>query len=297
MALPELKYCTLERAAKLLNCEIWDIFHWWQLGYIDLSIMVNNVHGLFAIQFNDKEFYKKYRKIEKSGDKLEVTNDDKTFLSICNEIYNLSKIYPPKYNFGFSDSKYIFAGEANISGLITFAFRTELPCFGEYLEFEFLDKNAEISFVPINFNSELNQAFISLSQESELLRKIHISNLIITGKDLKNLQNFDSTIPNEKINYPNLDLKVFFQKSGQKPHNLKETIISIARNTKNYYLNDGLDIGLKAIAIKIKNHKEFKDKGLPSAEQMVKWFISAGIATSKTTKTYDFNLILNISNY
>lgn len=39
---------------------MWDIFHWWQLGYIDLSIMVNNVHGLFAIQFNDKDVYKKY---------------------------------------------------------------------------------------------------------------------------------------------------------------------------------------------------------------------------------------------
>lgn len=48
------------RAAKLLNCEMWDIFHWWQLGYIDLSIMVNNVHGLFAIQFNDEDVYKKY---------------------------------------------------------------------------------------------------------------------------------------------------------------------------------------------------------------------------------------------
>lgn len=297
MALPPLKYCTIERAAKLLNCEMWDIFHWWQLEYIDLSIMVVNVSAIFAIQFNDQNFYKKCKKIEKSKNKLsklqlEVFNEDKSFISVCNEIYDISKIYPPQYNFGYSDSKYIFAGLATISGLITFSMRTKFPCFSEYLEFELIDNEADVSFFPTNFNSEFSQAFLSLDQEEEHLKKIHISNLIILEKDMKILQNFDNSIPCKKRNYPNMDLKNFFQKSGQKSHYLKEQLILIAKNTKNHYLTKGIDIGLKAIAIKIKNHENYSNKGLPSAEQIAKWFTSAGIKTSETTKHYDFELVI-----
>lgn len=79
---------------------------------------------------------------------------------------------------------------------------------------------------------------------------------------------------------------------GQKAHPLKNETILIAKYTKEYYLNNNIDLGLVAIATKIKNHKDYSGKGLPSPEQMASWFRTAGIETSKTTKTFDFDLIL-----
>lgn len=297
MALPPLKYCTVERAARLLNCEMWDIFHWWQRRYIDLNLMVDQVTAIVAIQFSDKDLYKQCRKIEKSKNnasklELKIMNNDKTFLSVCNEMQNITKIYPPINDLGYAEAKYIFAGLGTISGLITFSVRTKFPCFGEYLEFGLLTDDSKVSFVPANYNSDLSQVFISLDREEEHLEKIHISNLIILEEDLKVLQNFENLTPSKKYDYPNIDLTASFQKVGIKSHPLKDQTILIARNTKNYYLKQGIDLGLKAIATKIKSHNDFSNKGLPSSEQMAKWFTADGIDASKTTRTFDFELIL-----
>lgn len=111
-------------------------------------------------------------------------------------------------------------------------------------------------------------------------------NLYITRQELNIFKNGGREIPH--IFKKNRDPI----RPGQKAHPLKNEIILIASQTKEYYLNNNIDLGLVAIATKIKNHKDYSDKGLPSPEQMATWFRAAGIETSKTTKTFDFDLIL-----
>lgn len=54
MPLPPLKYCTVERASRLLNCEIGDLIHWHEIGAIRLFINIKeNIECV--IPFNNTE--------------------------------------------------------------------------------------------------------------------------------------------------------------------------------------------------------------------------------------------------
>lgn len=122
--------------------------------------------------------------------------------------------------------------------------------------------------------------------------KITIDNLSITANEIiEFIEKTKKCNPLFKVVSKSQNIILNQTRPGQKPHPLKDKVITIARDTKNYYLEKDIDLGLKAIAIKIKNHDDFSNKGLPSPEQMVKWFAADGIDISKTTKTFEFELI------
>lgn len=42
------KYCTADRAARLLDCEVEDIFHWAELGYINIYIKFDHEFSYYC---------------------------------------------------------------------------------------------------------------------------------------------------------------------------------------------------------------------------------------------------------
>nr|EAV8711703.1 hypothetical protein [Salmonella enterica] len=52
--MPPLEYCSLSRAAKLLNCEIEDFLHWHDVGSITLCINLQEIKGTLKIKIDNK---------------------------------------------------------------------------------------------------------------------------------------------------------------------------------------------------------------------------------------------------
>lgn len=48
--MPPLEYCSISRAAKLLNCEVEDLLHWHDVGVINLSIKIQEIKGTLKIK-------------------------------------------------------------------------------------------------------------------------------------------------------------------------------------------------------------------------------------------------------
>ncbi|NUE94991.1 hypothetical protein GYW75_01090 [Gilliamella sp. ESL0232] len=123
--------------------------------------------------------------------------------------------------------------------------------------------------------------------------EITIDNLSITANEIiEFIEKTKKCNPLFKVVSKSKNIILNQTRPGQKSHPLKDKVITIARDTKNYYLEKDIDLGLKAIATKIKKHNDFSNKGLPSPEQMAKWFVADGIGSSKKTKRYDFELVL-----
>lgn len=316
MALPEKAYYSLIEAAELLECNLNDIYYFVTNGFIDITIKCDFEEYIRNKKVSIKAIIDVDKKLTKDNN-LKYTGKYKTDLNNIKEKIAFSEM-----------GKTVKRTPIKIKGL--FSIREKALYTSNFFteSSEIIVNKFYINRLPIfqNVNlDEYNPRAIILHGEGI---KITDKDLLITRQEIfllkaggitinwrlnKGGQSF-SKLPKEITEKLSLVTNLMQEhltpviknapqpftsklSAGQKPHHLKQQIILIASDTKNHYLKEGLDIGLKAIAIKIKNHKEFKDKGLPSAEQMVKWFISAGIATSKTTKTYDFNLILNISNY
>ncbi|MFH7564523.1 hypothetical protein [Oceanimonas smirnovii] len=67
--LPPIEYCTIERAAKLLDCEISDIIHWGAIKAISLAIRLSDVQASVYLDKNDQFLIETENKIV-SGEEL-----------------------------------------------------------------------------------------------------------------------------------------------------------------------------------------------------------------------------------
>ncbi|EMD9275510.1 hypothetical protein VWV82_004170 [Cronobacter malonaticus] len=64
--LPALEYCSLDRASRLLGCELEDLLHWAEIRAIPLMVkFTNKVSGAARIEFSDSvDLYKSLRDID-----------------------------------------------------------------------------------------------------------------------------------------------------------------------------------------------------------------------------------------
>ena len=56
--IPVVEFCRLERAAKLLNCEVEDLLHWGVIGAIELCVLLNNAIASLCIDVNEEGLLK-----------------------------------------------------------------------------------------------------------------------------------------------------------------------------------------------------------------------------------------------
>lgn len=55
-SLPLLEYCKLDRAARLLDCEVSDLLHWASIGEIEVCVMLNNAITTLSIKCPTNHF-------------------------------------------------------------------------------------------------------------------------------------------------------------------------------------------------------------------------------------------------
>lgn len=310
MALPERSYYSLIEAAEKLECSLNDIYHFISDGYIDVTVKLDleehiknkkvSINGQINIEHKLTKS-NRYRCIEKYQtnqaiikEKIFFSEKDKSIKRIPIKIKGLFSIRDKSFNnqnFFIEPSK--FKVNKFYIGRLPILKKTSLDEYnprvisliGDGISFDTTDlliTRQELLLIKaggVTINWRLNKGKKELSKMPNELKNRVLS--------ITQAMDEDIVLPPTTLDFIDTHSVV-----GQKPHYLKEQLILIAKNTKNHYLTKGIDIGLKAIAIKIKNHENYSNKGLPSAEQIAKWFTSAGIKTSETTKRNDFELVI-----
>ncbi|EAC0630593.1 hypothetical protein GC796_19005 [Salmonella enterica] len=66
--IPPLEYCSISRAAKLLNCEIEDFLHWHDVGVISLGINLQKTKGILKIKVGNQNSEENPLKLYLDGD-------------------------------------------------------------------------------------------------------------------------------------------------------------------------------------------------------------------------------------
>ncbi|WP_196207488.1 hypothetical protein [Citrobacter sp. Res13-Sevr-PEB04-36] len=88
--MPPLEYCSISRAAKLLNCEIEDFLHWHDVGVISLCINLQKTKGTLKINVENQNLEESPLKLYFDGDLTfnELTRIYKTW-SRHSKVYTL----------------------------------------------------------------------------------------------------------------------------------------------------------------------------------------------------------------
>lgn len=280
--LPKRPYINIKRACKELDCDIDDLIDCW----LDRSVLLKfyySLSGEKVVFYEDCDleelpigdalvkffYYSKYLNTEYAkarNIKISLANKK---LIISFNAYGFFLISPMRSTYSVSKTIKIISQEKVIersnNGLLTAGFCNIMTPNGLH----------NLSYDEIDCIDGLEYSIDELFVMRDDINKFHDENTQLSDQYISRLDN--SLTKNNR--------------AGLKSHPLKDYVVEIAKNTKNHYLEQGIDLGLNSIATKIKNHEPFIDNGLPSSEQIYKWFKEASIQPSKTTKIFKFDLI------
>ncbi|HKN05889.1 MAG TPA: hypothetical protein VJY31_18405 [Buttiauxella sp.] len=173
-----LEYCSLERAAKLLNCELEDLIHWNKIGAIMMAIEPKGLTGDLFVYFNKWHSVD----IERYKDKFNIESE----LGFSGSIFK--PILRCKADICFRSLPHGFAYLGRIHGLWVITIGV-IDKVDNTLVVSKL-QNGYKTFQPVKKSDNIHSVFFFYKGEKELL--FELKDLFITRSDIEKI--WDSVI-------------------------------------------------------------------------------------------------------